>query len=123
MAQRVTKKELLKSEFEVLETHDPEIFFEAMLISLRGNTMHSLDNKRMDLQKTVFKRWFSLYDKHLRETLKVQFEESRKNSGDYIAGLRAGELKALSTLPTRAVQRGVLIDMKLVYDRIRELES
>lgn len=120
MASPVKQRERLESEFEVLATRDPEVFFEAMLISLRSNTMERLDNKRMKVQKIIFKRWFTQYEKRLIsdiETSSVFISQVRQEAH------REGRAAAYLNLPMKRTLFGHRLDTKAIAERIQELKS
>lgn len=120
MASKVTQRERLDREFAILATRDPEVFFEAMLISLRENTIEPLDNKRLRAQKAIFKQWFTQYERHLRRDIE---NGSEAINDAFHVGSRLGKLAILSNIPTRRTLFGRKLDKKAIAARIKELSD
>lgn len=120
MASQVNRKKMLESEFQILATQDPEVFFEAMLISLRNNTMERLDNKRLKVQKIIFKRWFTQYERRLIKDIEnnnVFISQAKQQAH------REGRAAAYLHLPMKRTLFGRKLDTKAIAERIRELKS
>lgn len=120
MPEKITKQELLESEYKELFTRDPEIFFEAMLISLRSNTMQPLEGKRMNFQKVIFKNWFRVYDRELRKRLVDDIPALREAREQ---GRSAGLLLAFKSIPMKRGLFGHKLDKKALKVLIRDLEA
>lgn len=122
---KITRAQLLESDFDTLFTRDPATFFEAVLINiLWDKTPASIDQAVLARQKLVFERWHKYFEANLRRDIEKELGLIKtKATADYQNGYLAGQINALANLPMRNGALGKSVDLNKVTELLRQLKA
>lgn len=123
---KITKDNLLGSDWNTLFTRDPGTFFEAILINiLWGKDGKDLDQHQIAKQRFIFEQWHEYYGTNLRFDIeqdikaKLQPELDKANA----RGNLAGRINALQNLPMKRSGLSKTVDLIAVTELLRQLKA
>jgi hypothetical protein len=124
---KITRDQLLSSDWSTLFTRDPATFFEAVLINVLWDKQApagNIDYELVGRQKFVFERWFKYFETNLRHDLEQELGLAKtKATADYQAGHLAGQIHALTNLPIVNGAFGKRVDLTEVTKLLRQLKA
>lgn len=124
---KITREQLLSSDWSTLFTRDPATFFEAVIINILWDKQApngSIDYELVARQKFVFDRWFKYFETNLRRDLEQELGLIKtKATADYQIGHLAGQIYALTNLPIKSGALGKSVDLRAVTELLRQLKA
>jgi hypothetical protein len=131
---KITRDQLLGSDFKTLFTHDPATFFEGVLINILWvDEPKSVDMALVERQRHVFIKWLEYYTANLKtdyrkEVVSGMNEATRAAIKDVAdmserAGFLRGQIHALHNLPIKKNMLGKTVDLMAVADNLRQLKA
>lgn len=123
---RLTRQDLLPSDYETLFTQDPDKFFETVLYTLLWKIPRNIPIQAdlVDQQKEVFNRWFGHYRDRLKSEIAQEFRTSRAHeiAKSYCEGHLQGRIDALVKLPIHKGFIGQKVDLTEVASLLHKLK-
>lgn len=124
---KITKEELLGSDWNTLMTRDPAMFFEAVLINILWdeNNHRRIDHKLIERQKFIFLKWHEYFANNLRFDIEQEIKASLQPELDKAEakGNLAGRINALQNLPFKRSGLGKVVDINAVTELLRQLKA
>lgn len=124
---KITKDQLLNSDWSTLFTRDPATFFEAVLINILWDEQAAgkkIDHELIARQKYIFERWHKYFEANLRHDLEQELGLVKtKATADYQTGHLAGQIYALTNLPVKSGVLGKFVDLQAVTEMLRQLKA
>lgn len=131
---KITRDDLLDSDFNTLFTHDPATFFEGVLINILWvDDPKSVDMALVERQRHVFLKWLQFYTENLKIDYRKQVVEGM-NAATKAAiadvatmserqGFLRGRIHALHHLPIKKNMLGKTVDLMAVAEQLRRLKA
>lgn len=124
---KITKDNLLSSDWNTLFTRDPATFFESVLINILWDEQAAgkkVDHELIARQKFIFEQWHKYFEANLRHDIEVELNLVKtKATADYQNGHLAGQIYALTNLPLRNGALGKSVDLNKVTELLRQLKA
>lgn len=123
---KITKDNLLGSDWNTLFTRDPDTFFEAVLINiLWGKDGKDLDQAQIAKQRFIFEKWHEYYGANLRIDIENEIKAKLQPELDKAEarGNLAGRINALQNLPFKRSGLGKVVDINAVTELLRQLKA
>lgn len=124
---KITKDQLLNSDWSTLFTRDPATFFEAVLINILWDEQAAgkkIDHELIARQKYIFERWHKYFEANLRHDIEKEVGLLKtKATADYQTGHLAGQIYALTNLPIVNGALGKRVDLNEVTKILRQLKA
>lgn len=123
---KITKDNLLGSDWNTLFTRDPGTFFEAILINiLWGKDGKDLDQHQIAKQRFIFEQWHEYFAKNLRFDIEREIKASLQPELDKAEarGNLAGRINALQNLPMKRSGLSKNVDLIAVTELLRQLKA
>lgn len=122
---KITRKQLLESDYDTLFTRDPGTFFEGILINILWDKVPgSVDQEVVARQRFVFEKWHKYFAANLRIDIEKELELAKaKQTADYQNGHIAGQIHALTKLPMKNGAFGKSVDLAAVTATLKELKA
>jgi hypothetical protein len=124
---KMTKGQLLSSDWNTLFTRDPGTFFEAVLINILWDNRApggNIDQELVARQRFVFERWHKYFAANLRHDIEIELGLLKsKATADYQNGHIAGQISALTNLPMKSGAFGKSVDLNKVAAELKRLKA
>lgn len=123
---KITRDNLLASDYDTLFTRDPGTFIEAIIINLLWADKDNVrtEAETIERQRYVFEKWLEYYTKNIREEIVTEFGINKaKDTKTYRDGHIAGQIHALSTLPMKKSLLTKYVDLIEVANILRQLKA
>lgn len=121
---KITRNQLLANDYDILFTHDPGTFIEAIIINLLWAKGNEVEAETIERQRYIFEHWIQLYSANLREDILQELGEDKTLvDRNYQNGYLAGQIHALSTLPMKKSVISTYVDLIAVSEKLRTLKA
>jgi hypothetical protein len=120
---KITREQLLESDYDTLFTHDPGTFIEIIIINLLWAEKGKNEAEVIERQRFVFEKWLQYYSDNLRQDIVAELGSDKNEAANtYQNGFIAGQIHALTSLPMKKSLLTQYVDLIAVAETLRQLK-
>jgi hypothetical protein len=123
---KITRGQLIDSDYETLFTRDPKSFIEAIVINLMWAKGNETEMAIIERQRYLFEEWLKLYTVAIKEDAHAEHAAREQDNRQAVArtAFIKGQIAALSTLPLKKNKiNQEVVDLARVTSELKTLRG